>query len=101
MRTHLTNKKTISPICFELYIDNSFSFNQSNMGKIHVQLFASVGDFCCYENTFDEMFAIIRHYENTPMQYTAFFTALKNDNFQMENCDIFFIFVQNIDCGYT
>ena len=25
----------------------------------------------------------------------------KNDNFQMKNCDIFLIFAQNIDCGYT
>ena len=25
----------------------------------------------------------------------------KNDNFQMKNCDIFLIFAQNIDHGYT
>ena len=37
------------------------------------------------------------HYENTSIQYTAIFHGLKNDNFQMKNCDIF---VQNIDCGY-
>ena len=30
-----------------------------------------------------------------------FFTAVKNDNFQMKNCDIFLIFAQNIDRGYT
>ena len=30
-----------------------------------------------------------------------FFTAEKKDNFQMKNCDIFLIFTQNIDCGYT
>ena len=41
------------------------------------------------------------HYENKPMQYTAIFHGLKNDNFQMKNCDIFLIFAQNIDCGYT
>ena len=23
------------------------------------------------------------------------------DNFQMKNCDVFLIFAQNIDCGYT
>ena len=27
--------------------------------------------------------------------------AVKNDNFQVKNCDIFIIFTQNIDCGYT
>ena len=41
------------------------------------------------------------HYENTPMQYAAIFKGCKNGNFQMKNCDIFLIFAQNIDCGYT
>ena len=31
---------------------------------------------------------------NTPMQYTAIFHGLKNDNFQMKNCDIFLIFAK-------
>ena len=35
------------------------------------------------------------------VQYTAIFHACKNDNFQMKICDIFLIFAQNIDCGYT
>ena len=30
-----------------------------------------------------------------------YFTAIKNDNFQMKICDIFLIFAQNIDHGYT
>ena len=38
---------------------------------------------------------------NTPMQYTAIFQGCKNDSFQMKNCDIFFIFAQNIDCVYV
>ena len=29
------------------------------------------------------------------------FLALKNENFQLKNLDIFLIFAQNIDCGYT
>ena len=29
------------------------------------------------------------------------FNGCKNDNFQLKNCDIFPIFSQNIDCGYT
>ena len=41
------------------------------------------------------------HYENTPMQYTAIFHGCENDNFQMTNCDVFLIFAQNIDYGYT
>ena len=28
-------------------------------------------------------------------------SQLKNDNFQMKKCDIFLIFAQNIDRGYT
>ena len=30
-----------------------------------------------------------------------FFYGFNNDNFQMKNCNIFHIFAQNIDCGYT
>ena len=43
----------------------------------------------------------IRHYDDTPVQYTAIFHGCKNDKFQMKNCDIFLIFAQNIDRGYT
>ena len=39
------------------------------------------------------------HYENLPMQYTEIFIAIKNENFQQKNFDIFVIFAQNIDCG--
>ena len=35
------------------------------------------------------------------VQYTAIFHCCKNDNFQMKFFDIFLIFAQNIDCGYT
>ena len=35
------------------------------------------------------------------MQYIAIFHGCKNYNFQMKNSDIFLIFAQNIDCGYT
>ena len=34
------------------------------------------------------------------MQYTEIFLALKIENFQLKNSDIFLIFAQNIDCGY-
>ena len=36
-----------------------------------------------------------------PMQYTENFLALKIENFQLKKFDIFLIFAQNIDCGYT
>ena len=36
-----------------------------------------------------------------PMQYTEIFHSCKNDKFQMINCNIFLIFAQNIDHGYT
>ena len=41
------------------------------------------------------------HYENMPMQYTEIFKVVKNENFQPINFDIFLIFAQNIDYGYT
>ena len=41
------------------------------------------------------------HYANMSMHYTAIFHGCKNSNFQMKKCDIFLIFPQNIDCGYT
>ena len=43
----------------------------------------------------------LAHYENLPMQYTEIFLTLKIENFQLKNSDIFLIFAQNIDCGYT
>ena len=44
---------------------------------------------------------VLFHYENMSMLYTATFHGLKKNNFQMKNCDIFLIFAQNMDCGYT
>ena len=41
------------------------------------------------------------HYENMPIKYTAIFEGCRNDNFQMKNCDMFFIFAQVIDREYT
>ena len=41
------------------------------------------------------------HNENTPMQHLAIFHGCKNDNFQKNFFDIFLIFAQNIDCGYS
>ena len=41
------------------------------------------------------------HYENLPMQYTEICKVVKNETFQLNTFDIFLIFAQNIDCGYT
>ena len=41
------------------------------------------------------------HYENLPMQYTEIFKVVKNENFQQKIFDVFLIFAQNIDCGYS
>ena len=40
------------------------------------------------------------HYKNLPMQYRKKF-GCKNENFHWKIFDIFLIFAQNIDCGYT
>ena len=36
-----------------------------------------------------------KHYDNTPIQYTTIFTAVKFDNFQLKSFDNFLIFAQN------
>ena len=43
----------------------------------------------------------LTHYANTPVQYLAIFHGSKKDNFQSKNYDVFLIFAQNIDCGYS
>ena len=35
------------------------------------------------------------------MQYTEIFSVVKIEKFQKKGFDIFLIFAQNIDCGYT
>ena len=41
------------------------------------------------------------HYENMPMQHMDVFSAVKIEIFIRKNADVFIIFAQNIDCGYT
>ena len=36
-----------------------------------------------------------------PMQYTEIFKVVKNEKIQLKKLDIFLIFAQNIDRGYT
>ena len=43
----------------------------------------------------------MHHYANMSVQYTAIFHGYKNDYFQIIFFNIFLIFAQNIDCGYT
>ena len=41
------------------------------------------------------------HYKNTPIQIYRKFHLQKTEIFQVKNSDIFHIFIQNIDCGYS
>ena len=41
------------------------------------------------------------HYANMPMPQTEIFLVVKNLKFHQKIFDIFLIFAQNIDCGYT
>ena len=43
----------------------------------------------------------LQSYENTPMLYTDCSQVVKIENFQQKVFNIFLIFAQNIDCGYT
>ena len=40
-----------------------------------------------------------KHYENTPMRYTAIFRGCKNNNFQLNVFDYFHIFAQTYIVG--
>ena len=40
-------------------------------------------------------------YENMPVHYKELFKVVKREKIQLKNFDIFLIFAQNIDCGYT
>ena len=44
---------------------------------------------------------ILKHYENTSIQIYWKFYNQKRENFDIKNSDIFHIFSQNIDCGYS
>ena len=50
---------------------------------------------------FTENKAVTCYYENLPMQYTEIISPVKIEKFQPKSLDIFLIFAQNIDCGYT
>ena len=54
----------------------------------------------CSVSCFDVSFGTV-HYANTPMQYITIFHGCKNVHFRMKFFNIFLIFAQNIDCGYT
>ena len=67
-------------------------------------------EFCAFAITGKVMYRHMNHCRNRgeigitktrPCNILQFFTPVKNDNFQMKNCDVFLIFAQNIDCGYT
>ena len=53
----------------------------------------------CCDDGFRIRYAVCSVY--MPMQYTENFFGCKNENFHWKKFDIFLIFAQNIDCGYT
>ena len=42
-----------------------------------------------------------KKYENMPMNYTEVFKIMIIENFHLKIVDVFIIFAQNLDCGYT
>ena len=46
-------------------------------------------------------FASLYITKTCPCNIQRFLKLWKNENFQLKNFDIFLIFAQNIDCGYT
>ena len=49
----------------------------------------------------DLVLHLVLHNDNTPIQYIVIFHSCNNVYFQNKKSDIFLIFAQNIDCGYT
>ena len=60
------------------------------------------GPFNCntMKNSVSFLHKYVEAYANMSMQYSAIFQKCKNDNF-LDGNNIFLIFSQNIDCGYT
>ena len=57
-------------------------------------------DFCYFVETMLLQYFV--HHENLPMQYTEIFKVIKNiKKNHSKKFDIFLIFAQNIECGYT
>ena len=54
-----------------------------------------------FKHDFIDVIITCKHYKNLPMQYTEIFSSLKMENFIRKKNDIFDIFAQNINCGYT
>ena len=54
-------------------------------------------DDCCVV----ALMSFYAYNENFPMQLTEIFLALKIQNIRLKDFDIFLIFAQNIDSGYT
>ena len=63
--------------------------------------FHDISVFNLYLFDIYSVYIFSQHYANTPMQYTAIFHGCKNVHFRMKFLNIFLIFAQNIDCGYT
>ena len=87
-KTHIGDKKLL--ILYQLpFLSNQKSSNLLTMVQ------DSPKSPCCPESSSS-------HYDNMPMQYTAFFMAVKMVIFRLLFFFyIFLVFAQNIDCWYT
>ena len=76
---------------------------QTEKSQVHSFVAAFLGGYLIwgnYNKVNEQVRFDIRITVNTPTQYTVIFHGLKNDYFEMKNCNIFLIFAHNIDCGY-
>ena len=88
----------ITKFCSALYLENLLTniFAELNLrGGVSCMPAALLLKLSVYETQ------CMLHYENMPMQYTEIFKSVKIEKFQKKNFDIFLIFAQNINCGYT
>ena len=74
-----------------LKIDNEVSFDKATCAQKLNEFYTTVASKLVEK----------LHYANMSVQITAIFHGCKNGNFQMKKCEIFPIFAQNIDRGYT
>ena len=82
---------------FEMYV---FKIAQVISENVHIAFLyvLSIVRIC---NEFCLFMRLFPHYANMSVQYTSIFHGYKNNYFQLKNIDIFLIFAQNKDCGYT
>ena len=87
-------------LTLSLFVYNLFFLHDNCPGSIFTEFYL-LSICAVLQNLSKQSETMIRHYDITPMQYTAIFNGCKNCNFMMKNYIIFLIFAKNIDRGYT